>query len=247
MEELPVEISRERWQAAQAWELEVWRGQERRGPRSLRTRAREGLRRLFGKETVDPGDDWNEWWAEQFEGYSALPEELDKAVELGCGPYTNMRLILRNRKIRHVCCSDPLAREYVRFKGRWLAEAWKSGRVTIDDHPLENCPFDNAYSDLVVLINVLDHVRSCVSCLEQAMRITKPGGYLVVGQDLTDLEDARRVGDDPGHPIRVSRELLDNALAPAFERVLYKILAREQGRNPSAHCGTYVCIGKKRS
>ena len=43
------------------------------------------------------GDDWNHWWAEHFDDYRFLPEHLGDYIELGCGPYTNTRLILPGR------------------------------------------------------------------------------------------------------------------------------------------------------
>jgi ubiquinone/menaquinone biosynthesis C-methylase UbiE len=126
-----------------------------------------------------------------------------------------------------------------------LAEAWRKGRVFLDDHPLEECTFPSGYFDLVVLINVLDHVRDAIMCLKQVVRVTKSGGYLVVGQDLSNSEDAERTKGDIGHPIRIGHDTLDEALTPHFLRVFARVLTREEGRNPSAHYGTYILIGKK--
>jgi SAM-dependent methyltransferase len=223
----------------------VWQSQNSGVGRSRLSRFAHNLRRALRHRTPDLGDDWNTWWAEQFNGYQALPKTLENAVELGCGPYTNMRLITEGRTIGHIFCSDPLAKQYVTFRGRWLAEAWRTAEVLIDDHPLEECPFASAYFDLVVLINVLDHTRDLPLCLQQAVRITKPGGYLVVGQDLSDADDAQRTAGDVGHPVRVDHHALDEELVPCFAQVLYRILPRDEGRNPSAHYGTYLFIGKK--
>jgi SAM-dependent methyltransferase len=242
--ELPLKTDRERWNQAQAWELDCWRQQEER-------RRRSGwVRRVFQSLTesrppADEGDDWNRWWAERFDGYKLIPDRLDNVVELGCGPYTNIRLILPGRQVRHCFCSDPLAREYVRFEGRWLAEAWRKGLVMIDDHPLEECPFASDYFDLVVMINVLDHVRDSIECLQEASRISRFGGLIIVGQDLTSTEDAARFADDIGHPIRMDQASLDAQLMPRFEPLLHRVLPREQGRNPEAHYGTYLFIGAR--
>lgn len=242
MSKLPLKVSSERWKQAQGWELNLWRTQnipKGKGWRAL-------LKRLIRRIKPDPGDDWNFWWAAKFDGYQAIPTELENAIELGCGPYTNMRLILPGRRIKHVWCSDPLAKYYITFKGRWLAEAYKAGKVLLDDHPLEECPFASDYFDLVVCINVLDHVRDSILCIRQLVRITKPGGYLVVGQDLSNEGDVLSTGDDIGHPIRIDHCTLDQELMPQFEPVIYRILGREEGRNPSAHYGTYIFIGRKR-
>lgn len=203
------------------------------------------MRRLPGIATRHQGDDWNHWWALRFDGYETLPIEGRNAIELGCGPFTNLRIILQDRYFKHVVCSDPLAKEYIQFKGEWLAEASRSGRVLIDDHPLEDCPYASDYFDLVVVINVLDHVRDGILSLRQAVRITKSGGYLVLGQDLTNSDDVASVGEDVGHPIRIEHETLDRSLMPSFEPIIRRILSREEGRNPSAHYGTYLFIGRK--
>ena len=242
MQKLPIRISTERWKQAQEWELNLWRSQNRT---KLFT-WQELLKQLLRRTKSEHSDDWNFWWSEKFAGYQVLPKNLENAIELGCGPYTNMRLILQGRCIEHVYCSDPLLKHYITFSGKWLAEAWKRGDVLIDDHPLEECPFASDYFCLVVLINVLDHVKDSILCLRQAIRITKPGGYLIVGQDLSNMEDVLQTGDDIGHPIRIDRSTLDLELMPHFETVLYKTLGREEGRNPSAHYGTYIFIGRKR-
>jgi len=204
------------------------------------------------RKTTQVGDYWNYWWREQFENYSAIPKRLDSAIELGCGPYTNMRLILLDRCIDYVVCSDPLAREYIKFKGQWLAEQHAKGKIVLDWSRAEKSPFASSFFDLVVMINVLDHVQDAHACLATAIRLTKPGGYFVFGQDLSNKENIERVyipekvGEDIGHPIRLQQSDLDPILMPVFEPILYKILSREESRAPNAHYGTYLFIGRKR-
>jgi SAM-dependent methyltransferase len=250
MEKLPLCVSLERWQQAQEWEGAYWRAQHPDRSHVLTTplkRLTAKVLNKLGQEADLPsvGDDWNHWWAEQFDQYRALPSRFNNAIELGSGPYTNVRVILEGRSASHLICSDPLVNEYLRFRGQWLARMWQEGKVYVDDHPLEECPFASDYFDLVVVINVLDHCRDSLACIRQAVRITKPGGFLVIGQDLSNFDDVQRIGDDIGHPIRIDHETLDNELLQVFRKVHYKILSRDEGRNPSAHYGTYVFIGQK--
>jgi hypothetical protein len=86
-----------------------------------------------------------------------------------------------------------------------------------------------------------------LACLDTALRITKGGGLFVFGQDLTDESDPGIATKDVGHPILLDHVELDRLLLPVFEVVLREVLAREQGRNPQAHYGTYIFIGRKRS
>ncbi len=128
-------VDEERWKRAQAWELEFWRREQKRTgwKKVVFPLARPVLSVL--RSTRVTGDDWNLWWREQFEGYAFLPAHLGDFIELGSGPYTNTRLILRGRTADRIVCSDPLAKEYITFEGRWLSEAVAKGIVEIDDHP----------------------------------------------------------------------------------------------------------------
>jgi SAM-dependent methyltransferase len=190
------------------------------------------------------GDDWNHWWKDRFDGYRFLPLELGDYIELGCGPYTNTRLVLEGRSARRVVCSDPLIRSYITFRGRWLAEAYESGRVEIDDHPIEEAPFPPGSFDLVVMINVLDHVRDADLCMETAIGLVRPGGYFVLGQDLSKEEDVARHPYDVGHPIRLRLEDLEPHL-DSLEPVLRQDIPRDQGRDPRLHYATLVYAGTK--
>jgi SAM-dependent methyltransferase len=238
-------VSPERWSEAQEWELELWKeAQTKRGwKRLVWPVAGPVLRRL------DPirasGDDWNRWWRQRFDHYRFLPQSLGDCVELGCGPYTNIRLILEGRDAGRVVCSDPLSRSYVTFRGRWLASSHASGRIEIDDHPIEECVFPAESFDLVVMINVLDHVRDADTCLRKAVEVCKPGGVFVLGQDLSDESDVARHPHDVGHPIRLRREDLEPYL-DAFETLHRRDLSRDEGRAPELHYGTLVYAGRKR-
>lgn len=237
-------VSAERWREAQKWELAVWQeGLHKRGwKRVAWPIAAPVLRALNWRRAW--GDDWNHWWKKRFDGYDFLPSQLGECIELGCGPYTNMRLILEGRSASRVVCSDPLAGSYISFRGRWLAEAHASNRVEIDDRPIEETLFAPASFDLVVMINVLDHVRDTDLCMRKAIELVRPGGYFVLGQDLSDEDDLARHEYDVGHPIRLRREDLDPYLRP-LARVHRKDLLREDGRDPRLHYSTLVYAGRK--
>jgi SAM-dependent methyltransferase len=235
-----VVATRERWLEAQKFELGVW---SRRHSWYRRSLARCG--EWLGLRTTSVYDDWNAWWRQHFQEYQLIPTTLNNVIELGCGPYTNLRLILENRAANHIVCSDPLARHYIKLPGCWLSEQYDRGAIVVDDHPIEECPFGDDYFDLVVLINVLDHVQDAWQCLDTAIRITKPGGQLVIGQDLTDSEDVSRSTEDVGHPIRLHHSDIDAHLDARIRRQFYKVLPRHDGRNPAAHYGTYLLIGQK--
>jgi SAM-dependent methyltransferase len=235
-------VPHERWLQAQRWEGDLWKNTNR----PLRNAAKRVLQQL-GLRRREVGDDWNHWWAERLDQYQFVPSQIENAIEFGCGPYTNLRLISNRRTIDHAYCSDPLLQTYLKFRYTWLSESYRKQRVLVDDHPIEQCPFASDFFDLVVLINVLDHVRDASECLRQAVRVTKPGGILILGQDLTSDDDLSlpEVQSDIGHPIRVDHQTLDLFLRPPFRPILYRILSRNEGREPAAHYGTYLFAGLK--
>jgi SAM-dependent methyltransferase len=93
-------VDRERWLEAQRYERTTWM-ERNRG--AVDDRNREHLARFFG--------------------YQALAgRHFERAIELGCGPFTNMRLILQVAAATHVHLLDPLIRDYAhhpqcRFRG----------------------------------------------------------------------------------------------------------------------------------
>jgi SAM-dependent methyltransferase len=237
-------VSVERWREAQRWERELWeQGQRKRGWKRVVWPVAAPVLRALGWRRVW-GDDWNHWWKWQFDDYGFLPNELGDAIELGCGPYTNTRLILEGRSARRMVCSDPLVRTYVTFEDRWLARAHRTGQVEIDDHAIEDTPFAGGSFDLVVMINVLDHVHDADRCLANAIGLLREGGIFVLGQDLSDAGDIARHPYDVGHPIRLRREDLEPYLAP-LTTIVRKDLGRAEGRDPRLHYATLVYAGRK--
>ncbi len=249
--ELPenvVAVDGERWQRAQACEKRTWVDTQSQ-------RARFGKNLIWwvlsslGLKSRYRGDDWNYWWREQFDNYAFLPAQVENAIELGCGPYTNFRLIEENCRARHLVLSDPLIATYIGFKLTYVRERHDAGTCSLDDHSIEECPYADNYFDLVVMINVLDHVRDAARCMERAMAITRPGGHLLIGQNLTDMEDLIREKHfvtDEGHPIRLRDDWLDAQLGDEFDPVVHKVLQRVPGRSPEVHYGVYVYAGIKR-
>ena len=240
-------VTPERWQAAQQWEENHWVGAQR-------ARARFGKNYIwrflswFGLVSKHRGDDWNAWWQKAFDHYAFLPATVDNALEAGCGPYTNIRLVQERCRPKHLYLSDPLIRTYVKFKLTFVAEMYREAACVLDDHPLEELPFADGYFDLVVMINVLDHVRDAHACMKNLIRVTKPGGFLIVGQDLSDDADMQALKADlgaVGHPIKLDAEWFQPYLNNGFTPVINKVLSRQDGRAPEAHCGTLLFAAKK--
>ncbi len=240
-------VSTERWRKAQAFEVEA-------------------IYSIMGAH-----DDWNRWWKDRFEGYKVLQgKKFPKVLEVGCGPHTNLRLILPHITAKEIYLEDPLIQSYLDFMpgvppssrlSRVLRRSApivqpiflqslfkdKSYRIHISSAPLEELPYQQGLVDLTVCVNVLDHVFDLGRCMAQMDRVLKKGGILVLGQDLSNQEDYKKAPDswkDIGHPIKVNEDDLEKYLKN-YKPLYKKVLPRKAGRNPSAHYGTYLLIARK--
>jgi SAM-dependent methyltransferase len=238
-------VSPDRWRKAQEWERAFWIREQKQLAKYGKNIAWR-LLALVGKVEKYRGDDRNRWWKAGFDDYSFLPPRVDNALEVGCGPYTNMRLIRTICKPDHIALSDPLIRTYVGFKMTFVREMYESAGCLLDDHPLEELPFANGYFDLAVMINVLDHVRDLEACMHNLTRVVKPGGIVVIGQDLTNEDDAKAhpVGLKIGHPLIIDENWFDPYLRQ-FTEIYRRIIPRERGWAPQWHYGTLCYAGRK--
>ena len=245
-------ITDEQWQEAQGWEKRYWDDTIYRAKNIIKLGLIKTLiKKIIGRRS-DPNV--NYWWSKQFEEYVFVPEYLRNVVEFGCGHTTNMRLILKRRKAKHIFASDPLIKHYITYRSSPISKKWKKGKYLIDDHSLEEAPFCDNYFDLVVCINVLDHVQDVSLCMENLVRVVKPNGILIIGQDLTNEDDVRatqmqreRTGATIGHPHIFPNEDVFLRYLKDFEPIRHKVLSRQEGRNSVYHCGTFLFAGKKMS
>jgi SAM-dependent methyltransferase len=89
-----VKVPKERWRIAQAYERNTWM--------------------VAG---VDAEDDRNRFHEREFDCYNSIRgKRFKSAVECGCGPFTNLRIIGRHCRIVGCTLLDPLINEYVVHK-----------------------------------------------------------------------------------------------------------------------------------
>jgi ubiquinone/menaquinone biosynthesis C-methylase UbiE len=245
---LQSETTEEVWQEAQKWEESHWINAQRERAKFGKNWIWRFLS-LFNVVPKHRGDDWNTWWMSQFDNYSFLPAEVSNVIEVGCGPYTNVRLMQERCKMHHLVLSDPLIQTYAKFKLTFVSDMHKKVACALDYHPLEELPYKDANFDLAVMINVLDHVRDANACMENLYRVVKPGGIVVFGQDLSREEDADALLSDPGligHPIKLHAEWFEPWIQKC-EPIIHRILKREEGRNDNKHYSTLIFAGRLKS
>lgn len=144
-----------------------------------------------------------------FKNVKALVEESGiktvgkaKAIEIGCGAgFSTQRLtnlLPANVKLE--------ASEYV---AHMIPEAKKNnpGMTITEESVYETKHADNTF-DMVFLLEVLEHLDFPDKALEELLRITKPGGYLVLGVPREPLwcslnmargKYLKSFGNTPGH------------------------------------------------
>ena len=244
-------VSHERWKEAQQLEEKHWVETEKTRARFFKNYIWGALAKM-GFMPKHRGDDWNIWWRDRFDGYKFLPSRVSSAIEIGCGPYTNIRHVMLRSAVDHLVLSDPLIRTYVNFPHTFVRDQYRRAACTLDAHPAEQLPFADGVFDVSVMINVLDHVRDASECMRQFIRVTKPGGCIIFGQDLTDEADIRKLGTIGGdgetmHPIKLDENWVRPFFKDRFDVHIDKVLRREEGRAPDHHYATLLFAGSKRA
>jgi SAM-dependent methyltransferase len=231
-----VKIPLDRWRIAQQFErtgwMEKWKG---------------------------AGDDRNLAHAEEFNAYRTLAgRTFEHAIELGCGPFTNLRVIGDVAAIGRATLLDPLVESYLQLpKCRYTRDALKthSGERTIPlagvlACPIEEMPVTTRF-DLVVMMNVIEHCYDVHKIFAQILAMAAPGAMFVFHDCIYDVAKTKSVlGDkyyEAGHPLMVGYGVLERFMAEHFEPHYFS-------RCPDApdqidvcpHVGRFYFIGRKK-
>ena len=204
------------WERAQRWENQQWKS--------------------FNADD----NDWNDWWFDCFSNFEFIKSyDINSILEVGCGPWAkNLRYTLNiiGEENKKLYLEDPLLNEYIN-DGKYV----KNINAIKIVRPLEETIIKEKV-DLIICINVLDHVYNVDKCFENMLLSLNKNGILIFGQDLSNEEDYKNIPTDIGHPIRIDLNVCDQALKSL--RPIYKIvLNRDAGRNPCAHYGTLLYAG----
>ena len=161
--------------------------------------------------------DRNEFHRDQLGNYDALPDDLGRVIELGCGVFTNVRYILPDRKADGVFLLDPLVKE---FQAEHPHCTYKDGdlaghEVTLVNKRIED--YNTRYKfDTIVMINVIPHCLDANKIFEFIRKRIKSGGYVVLGE--FPREHPAKLHYDAGHPLALRSHVLEGFLSE-FEEV----------------------------
>jgi SAM-dependent methyltransferase len=195
-------VDRDRWLEAQRCEYRHWFNNEAR-----------------------VSDDHNFQNMRYFANYQALSGmRFQRAIELGCGPFTNARFVSQGCRIEFLDLLDPLIGDYLKHRNRYYDNGkllvapkirrydrihrrfpwlwWSAApvlRKTVQigrliQSSIESFELSGRQYDLVIIINVLEHCYDLGRIFDQIQSMLTPIGVLVFGDIGFDAEELSRIG-----------------------------------------------------
>ena len=210
-------VSAERWAAAQRHEAACWLVRDR-GATSDRD-AEHAIR---------------------FDGYREIAGRgFRRAIELGCGPFTQTRCILScSVEVDSLTLVDPLLDRYAELPLCAYSSLARGRQLVRYASQLEGFALPAAGFDLVISINVLEHCRDYVACLDSIRGLAAKGGRIVVaevGIARENLDEVLLKTWDAGHPIRVADDRLqrdsESLGTPLYARMFPGLYGKEWRRD----------------
>lgn len=189
-----LKVDAKRWQKAQKYERETWLTYN---PQML--------------------DDRNGDHKRAFADYAALPETLGDVTEVGCGAFTNLRLILPDHAASTVTLLDPLIKDYLEHPNCAYKDERLCGYpVKLIDKPIEKWLPTERY-DTLVMENVLPHCYDAEKVLQTVVKALKPNGLIVFHEAPREHDPLRHY--DEGHPIAPTANFLEAFITSNFVEV----------------------------
>ncbi len=225
-----VKVSRDRWEIAQKYEKSEWL---ERAPNVV--------------------SDRNEFHRTIFGNYRCLNKLKPKSfIELGCGPFTNARLILQKfSDIDDITLLDPLAADYIsshkncKYKDSILDCTRFKKPVNIHSCAIEDFNPTKTY-DMVVMINVLEHCFDIPKIFDKVYNMLSDDGVFIYADVHFDLETIKVIAKtryNAGHPIRPTKEFITNTLKTQYDEMFSRKIYEEVA---SMDAEEFYFIGKKK-
>ena len=204
-----INVSQERWKMAQEAEKNGWMN-------------------LWRNATIDRNDEHFIF----FDRYAHLNgATFEHAIELGCGPFTNLRFVGGVGKIRQCSLLDPLLNDYLQhphctYKQGSL-QTISGGSIKVAEGfavPLEQYKVDRQY-DLVVMINVVQHCYDVRLVFKKIYQMLSENGVLIFSDCYYDHESVKEAvvtSWDQGHPLQVDRKVYDGFMDTMFRPIFKK-------------------------
>lgn len=189
-----IKVSKNRWEEAQKYEL-----------------------KFMTERCLSQADDRNIEHYNRFDSYKSINDmNVGNYIELGCGPFTNSRLILpKFKSIQNVYLLDPLMNSCIRHNNC----SYKNGilcnyKVNTVCNTIEDANFKIKF-DVIVLINVLEHCYDIQLIFNKIYDLLCDNGILIFSEATiaqNNIKDIVNSMYDEGHAIRLSREYIKDIL-----------------------------------
>jgi SAM-dependent methyltransferase len=200
-------ISEQRWKLAQLYEKKTWM-----------------------QNQINANDDRNFEHFERFEFLLSLnskSKDIKNVIELGCGPFTNIRLFENFKNLRKITLVDPLLNDYLDHPNCvYKNETLNNVVLNKICSSIENLSDESKYH-AVVMINVLEHCYDVNLIFEKIINLLdKDAIFIFSDVYFKDVFSMISNGYDAGHPIRLSEEKLNEFLSkfePIFDKRYEKL------------------------
>ena len=194
-----LKVDKDRWSDAQYYERKTW---------------------------MDMGlgisDDRNYEHYQRFDSYKKLSEyqknnKIEKVIELGCGPFTNVRTVLNILpELKEIHLLDPLINDYLnhpncKYKNRQMNDF----NVITHNCPIEEFVVQEKF-DLVIMNNVLEHCYNIELIFTNILDMLKTNGVFIFSDVYFNEEDVEKMVYqiyDTGHPLKISYSYMNSFLS----------------------------------
>jgi SAM-dependent methyltransferase len=192
-----LKVDRNRWLDAQHYERKTWM--------------------QFG---LGLSDDRNFEHYQRFDSYSVLNQNntsIKKSIELGCGPFTNMRTIYNKMpNLSEIHLLDPLLNDYLNHPNCFYkSKNFLHYKTILHSCPIEEFSTEEKY-DLVLMNNVLEHCYDVYLIFDKIYEMLNEGGIFIFSDVYFKKEDVLRMVYsvyDTGHPIKLSEDFMNSFLS----------------------------------
>ncbi len=210
-------------------------------PKERWDKAQRTERKHWMEIGMNSKDDRNFYHLEKFNNYKSIENKVFKhALEVGCGPFTNLRIIGNYCQVEKCSLNDPLIKDYLTHlncsfdnKNLFLDKdshpkktfwnQFSNKKISIDK--IYSCPFEaiecDVKFDLIVIINVIEHCYDLELFFNKVIQLLTDDGIIIFEDKLYDLvklqEDINLVYD-AAHPLRVNKDLVTSFLDNNFQK-----------------------------
>lgn len=207
-----LKVDMDRWREAQFYERKTWM-----------------------EHCLYLNDDRNYDHYRNFNSYHSIVEynkknEIKNVIELGCGPFTNLRTMIHYLDVSEVHLLDPLLESYLKHPNC----SYKNGKLGNYDVVTHSIPIEefnpSVKFDLIIMNNVLEHCYDIKIIFDKIYDSLNVGGLFVFGDVFfmkRDIIELSSILYDSGHPLRLSKEYMDERLSD------YDILFEKEIHTPA--------------